>query len=252
MTNVDDEKDPAVTPLQDQRTCTRNSLCKAAGCQICATPGSETHHVRDLTDSLENTSSPKVSNKPSAPPGHIIPDLVDEFQEAISSNDLDILEATLNLFNLATKTCTDFIKYDCSELYKLMKTAKKMTAPSFQTPPTPTGQQPQQLPQPPKPQTIGLKTPRMENPSGSDHSYDFYPWISSCCMMFDQSNCSDMTRTQLMFQGLPIDKRSSLVHVDNWEEFKSKLVNEFGSIKVFRCKALKLFTQLYQPLQNVK
>ena len=95
MTNVDVETNPAVTPLQDQRTCTRNSLCKAAGCQICAIPGSETHHVPDLTDSLENTSSPKGSNKPSAPPGRIISDLVDEFQEAISSNNLDILEATL-------------------------------------------------------------------------------------------------------------------------------------------------------------
>ena len=147
MTNFDDETDPAVTPLQDQRTCTRNSLCKAARCQLCTTPLSETNHVRDLTNSLENTYSPKVSNKPSAPPGHIISDLVDEFQEAISSKDLDILEATLNLFNLATKTCTDFIKYDHSELYKLMKTAKKMTALSFQTPHTPTVQPTQKLPQ---------------------------------------------------------------------------------------------------------
>ena len=154
----------------DQITCTRNSLCKAAGYKICSTPGSETTHVRDLTNYLENTSSPKVSNKPLATPGHKISDLVNEFQEAISSNDLDILEATLNLFNLATKTCTDFIKYDHSELYKLMKTAKNMTALSFQTPPTPTSQQSQLLPQSPKPQTIGLKTPRMENPSWSGHS----------------------------------------------------------------------------------
>ena len=168
MTNVENETDPAVTPLQDQRTCTRNSLCKAAGCQICATPGSETHHVWDLTKSLENTSSPKGSYKPSAPAGHIISDLVDEFQEAISSNDLDILEAILNLFNLATKTYTDFIKYDHSKLYNLMKTDKKMTASSYQKPRTPFVQESQQLPQlpqPPKPKTIGLKTPRMENPS---------------------------------------------------------------------------------------
>ena len=85
MTNVYDETNPAVTPLHDQRKYTRNSLCKAAGCQICATPGSETHHVWDLTKSLENTSSPKGSYKPSAPPGHIISDLVDYVQEAISS-----------------------------------------------------------------------------------------------------------------------------------------------------------------------
>ena len=65
-------------------------------------------------------------------------------------------------------------------------------------------------------------------------------------------NCSNIARTQLMFQGLLLDKRSSFVHVDNWDEFKGKLVDEFGSIEVFRCEALKLFTQLNQPLQNVK
>ena len=59
-----------------------------------------------------------------------------------------------------------------------------------------------------------------------------------------------MVKTQLMFQGLPIDKRSSFLHVDNWNEFKGKLVDEFGSIEIFRHKALKLFTQLDQPLQN--
>ena len=72
---------------------------------------------------------------------------MDEFQEAISSNNLDIHEANLNLFNLATKTCTDFIKYDRSKLYNLMKTDKKMTALSFQTPHTPTVQPTQKLPQ---------------------------------------------------------------------------------------------------------
>ena len=42
------------------------------------------------------------------------------------------------------------------------------------------------------------------------------------------------------------------MHFDNWDKFKGKLVDEFGSIEVFRREALKLFTQLDQPLQNVK
>ena len=70
--------------------------------------------------------------------------------------------------------------------------------------------------------------------------------------MFDQSNCSNIAKTQLMFQGLSLNRRSSFVHVDNWDEFKVKLIDEFGSVEVFRCEALKLFTQLDQPLQNVK
>ena len=107
-------------------------------------------------------------------------------------------------------------------------------------------------PQPPKPQTIGLKTSRMKNTSWNSHSYDFYPWIYSCCMMFDQSNWSNIARTQLMFQGLPLEKRSSFVHIDNSDELKCKLVDAFRSIEVFRREALKLFTQLDQPLLNVK
>ena len=36
------------------------------------------------------------------------------------------------------------------------------------------------------------------------------------------------------------------------EEFKDKIINDFGSIHVFRCKALKQFSHLDQTLQGLQ
>ena len=69
---------------------------------------------------------------------------------------------------------------------------------------------------------------------------------------FDQSNCSNIARTQQMFKALPLEKRSSFIHFDSWDKFKAKLINEFSNIEVFRHEAFKLFTQMDQPLQKVK
>ena len=95
MTKVEEETNPVITPLQDQSICTRNSLCKAAGCQICTTPESETHHVRDLSKDLEDTSNPKVSTRPSAPNGHIFSILKEQLQQAIQNKEMDELEDLL-------------------------------------------------------------------------------------------------------------------------------------------------------------
>ena len=63
MLNVEDETYPAITPLQDQRKCTRQTPCNEKGYPICGIPGSETRHIWDLAEALGNIPSPKISTR---------------------------------------------------------------------------------------------------------------------------------------------------------------------------------------------
>ena len=145
MTDVEDETNLVITPLQNQRKCTRNSLCNAAGCQICTTPGSKTHHVQDLYKALEGTSNPKVSTRPSAPTKLIFSILKEQLQQAIQDKDMDELEDLLEQYRLFGRTCPDYLKYDHAELCDLLKTTQKLTSSTTQPLPNPTAQQPQHL-----------------------------------------------------------------------------------------------------------
>ena len=51
---------------------------------------------------------------------------------------------------------------------------------------------------------------------------------------------------------MPIDKQSSFVHIDSWQEFKDKLICDFGNTEVFRCEDFRQFCQLDQLLQTTK
>ena len=51
---------------------------------------------------------------------------------------------------------------------------------------------------------------------------------------------------------MPLDKQSAYVHIHSWQEFKDKLINNFGSIHVFQQEAFKQFSHIDQPLQTLK
>ena len=57
--------------------------------------------------------------------------------------------------------------------------------------------------------------------------------------MLESSKCDDKSKTLGMLQTMPLDKQSAFVHIDSWQEFKDKLINNFGSIHVFQWEALK-------------
>ena len=161
---------------------------------------------------------------------------------------MDELEDLLEQYRLYGRTCTNYLKYDYTKIRDLLKIIQKLTTSFTHSSPTSTAQQPQQHHQP---QTIGLKTPRMETPTCNGDPYSFYLWLSTCSKSFDQSNCNSITKTQLMLQAMPLDKKSAFVHIDSSEEFKSKLINKFGNLEVFRREALKQFSQLDPPLHSM-
>ena len=51
-----------------------------------------------------------------------------------------------------------------------------------------------------------------------------------------------------MLQAMPINKKSSF---DNWDEFKDKLICDFGNIDAFRREAHNQFLQLEQSLESM-
>ena len=154
-----------ITSLQIRGNGTRQVSCNATGCPICTIPGSETHHAQDLTKDLENKSNSKGPKpKSSAPLDHIIHHLVGSFRDAIDSKDVSGIKLVIEQLSLAGTTCTNFLKYNITELTSLNITAEKIHASTIHPPPTPSIQQTHQLPKTPKPQTTGLKTPRMKNP----------------------------------------------------------------------------------------
>ena len=51
---------------------------------------------------------------------------------------------------------------------------------------------------------------------------------------------------------MPLDNQSGFLHIDNWQEFKDKLICDFCSLEMFQGEALKQFSQIDQPLQTLK
>ena len=160
--------------------------------------------------------------------------------------ELDQIQDLLEAFKLHVLTNPDYLKFDLSELNKHLKTARNLTKPCNQTTPTPTAHQTT----PAAPQTISLKLPKLQPTKWTGAPYNFYPWIFNCAGMFNQSsnNYEDSEKIQLLLQTMPLDKQSAFLHIDNWQEFKDKLICDFGSLETFQREALKQFSQIDQPL----
>ena len=87
---------------------------------------------------------------------------------------MDELEDLLEQYQLFGRTCTNYLKYDHTKIRDLLKNTQKLTTSFTHSSPTPIAQQLQQYHQP---QTIGLKTPRMETPTWNCDPYSFYFWL---------------------------------------------------------------------------
>ena len=44
-----------------------------------------------------------------------------------------------------------------------------------------------------------------------------------------------------MLQALPLNKSGSFINIIDWQSFKDRLVDEFGSVDIFGCKANAVF-----------
>ena len=79
---------PATTP-QDKQRCTRTTGCQKTECLSCHPPGTGTNHIRNLSQELGTTPTPKRTTKPPAPPDHFISTFTEEFQQALLADNME-------------------------------------------------------------------------------------------------------------------------------------------------------------------
>ena len=89
---------PATTP-QDKQRCTRTTGCQKTECLSCHPPGTGTNHVRNLSQELGTTPTPKKT-KPTAPAYHIISILTEEFEQAFLDNEAEDIKDLLHHYDL--------------------------------------------------------------------------------------------------------------------------------------------------------
>jgi len=174
---------------------------------------------------------------------------------AFPTNDIDELEAVTHLYTNSLQTNMDFIKYDRSTLNSLRLAAKKLLtshiAVNTPLPSTPPNGQTSDQHNPTYPACF--KPPKITTDNWSGESYDFYPWLASVLNGFELTGCADRAKLTLTLQAIPTDKKGPLNNIKNWDEFKIKLVDEYGSIDVFGREVNRIFDLLpyYETVQEI-
>ena len=251
------------SPRQDpQRTCTRGHLCTKEGCLVCATPPphgeSPPSHVRNLNvppTSSNSVISPSIIVLPQPPADHAISTLTTALLLAIQDENIEELTNLNEVYNLTLRTNLDILSYDRTALRSALATAKQITTshtaantPLPASPPNgPTFTQNSSTP------SASFKPPKLVTANWSGQSYDFYPWLSSIQRGFNLTRCDDSVKVVLTLQAIPLNKQGSFVHITNWQDFKTCLIEEFGSIDTFGRDVNQLFDLLprYESIQEV-
>ena len=87
--------------------------------------------------------------------------------------------------------------------------------------------------QPTPPPSASFKPPKLVTDNWSGQSYDFYPWRSSILNGFALTRCDDPAKLVLTLQAIQLNKRGSFNNINDWSSFKTRLIEEFGSIDAF-------------------
>ena len=82
---------------------------------------------------------------------------------------------------------------------------------------------------------------------------DFYPWLSNILNGFNLTRAEDMVKVTPTLQAIPLAKQGSLNNIIDWPTFKTKLIEEFGSIDIFGRDVNQVFNLLprYMSVQEI-
>ena len=98
-----------------------------------------------------------------------------------------------------------------------------------------------------------FKPPKLNTLSWSGKSADFYPLLSNILNGFNLTRAADMVKVALTLQAIPLNKRGPFNNITEWKTFKTKLIEEFGSIDIFGRGVNQVFNLLprYESVQEV-
>ena len=141
---------------------------------------------------------------------------------------------SLNDSYLQSMKTHEFLIYDCSVLRNIRQIAMNILnshyAASTPLPASPPNSQATATPVPPP--SASFKPPKLVTDNWSGLSYDFYPWLSSVLNGFTLTRCDNPAKLLLTLQAIPLNKRGSFNSINNWTNFKARLIEEFGSIDI--------------------
>ena len=168
----------------------------------------------------------------------------------IQQNNVGLLKSTIKLLEKSMESNFDFVLYDCSAFDAAWKTASDILASHASIVPD--------LPPPPSPQAnlrppASFKPPKLDTPSWSGKSADFYPWLSNVLNGFNLTRAEDVVKVALTLQAIPLAKQGPFNNIIDWPTFKTKLIEEFGSIDIFGRDVNQVFNLLprYESVQEV-
>ena len=156
----------------------------------------------------------------------MITKLTKRFKTAIQENNMSEMKNIIKHYQRFADESPDFFIYNCMQVAKLNELATNLTATKIQEPaPVPSWH---------IPDTLGwMKLPKLDIPTWSGETFKFYNWLSSCQNLFNLTSCSPATKTQIMFQALPLNKNRPFLGITDWDKLFSRLEQEFGSIQEF-------------------
>ena len=256
VNNLDPE-----TPHQDpQKTCTRNASCLQQGFMICSTLNT---HICNLdvasptSPTIANRSQPPINhpqlpiNHPQPPINHPQPlithpilILTTAFQEPSRRTTSSNWPLSTTSTPRAMKSNLDFFLYDHSNLCAVHKIAMQIL----------NSHVPTSIPLPAPPPSASFKPPKLVTDNWSGQSYNFYPWLSSVLNGFSLTRCDNPAKLVLTLQVILLNKRGSFNNSNNWTSFKTRLVEELGSINIFGHDVNLIFDLLprYESVQEIE
>ena len=75
-----------------------------------------------------------------------------------------------------------------------------------------------------------FKAPKVSAPKWSGKIHEFYTWLHNLLNGFNLADCPDQIKLKLTLEAIPMDKQGLLNDVTEWDLFKERLIEEFGSI----------------------
>ena len=211
--------------------------------------------VINATPHQEHQTPTTTINLPRPPADHPIVHLTSAFHNAIQMNDINEIEDLNHLYRNTLKSNLDFSQYDRSDLIAIRMTALNIMDTHIATnTPLPTS--------PPNGRATNchhsgpiasFKPPKIATDTWSGQSYDFYPWLASVLNGFTLTGCADKVKLTLTLQAIPMDKKGPLNNITDWDEFKTKLIDEYGSIDLFGREVNQMFDLLpfYESVQEI-
>ena len=78
-----------------------------------------------------------------------------------------------------------------------------------------------------------FKAPKVSAPKWNGKIHEFYTWLYNLLNGFKLADCPDQIKLKLTLEAIPMDKQGLLNDVTEWDLFKERLIEEFGSIDVY-------------------